>query len=88
MCLFGVRVFFVCLGFLTLGVHEELLAEEFEIEVIDVLSTPREALKANVLATPALAITSPSPVRTVVGDLSDARRVLLTLGIRAAGEGT
>lgn len=59
---------------------------EGKIEVIDVLLRPDLAEKAGILATPTLSYDlSPRP-RRVVGDLSDARRVLEFLGIEPNGE--
>ena len=48
------------------------LADRHRIEVIDVLTNPDRALKDRVLLTPTLFILEPFPMRTIVGDLSEA----------------
>jgi circadian clock protein KaiB len=51
-----------------------------ELEVIDVLAWPERALDDDVLVTPTLIKLSPPPARRLVGDLSDWRSVLSSLG--------
>jgi circadian clock protein KaiB len=52
-----------------------------ELEVIDVLAWPERALDEDVLVTPTLVKLSPRPARRIVGDLSDSRSVLGSLGM-------
>ncbi len=59
---------------------ERALADEADLEVIDLAERPEEAEPARVLATPLLVRQTPLPVRRVAGDLSDPERVLWTLG--------
>jgi circadian clock protein KaiB len=60
---------------------EEEAGAEYELTVCDVLAEPQAAEKAKVLATPTLLLSSPPPVRRIVGDLSDSARVLQLLGL-------
>jgi len=52
-----------------------------ELEVIDVLAWPELALDDDVLVTPTLVKLSPRPTCRIVGDLSDWRSVLSSLGV-------
>ena len=54
-----------------------------DIEVIDVLETPEQALQAHVFATPMLVKELPEPVQRILGDINDARRVLMLLDVEA-----
>jgi circadian clock protein KaiB len=51
-----------------------------ELEIVDLLVHPRRALDDKIIVTPTLLKLSPSPIGRVIGDLSDAAQVLLTLG--------
>jgi len=53
----------------------------YSLDVIDVFENPEEAYEAMILATPTLVKTLPSPVRRLVGDLSNQERVLAGLDI-------
>ena len=57
---------------------EHLLGRHL-IEVVDVLELPGQALANGVFLTPQLVIASPPPLRTIVGDLSDAAAILRSL---------
>jgi circadian clock protein KaiB len=59
----------------------EHLPERHEIEIVDVLSEPQRALTDGVFLTPTLVKLSPAPIRKIVGNLSDPKPVLLTLGL-------
>lgn len=61
---------------------DDVLAEEYEIEIIDVLEQPKLAEDERILATPTLIKKLPPPLRRVIGDLSDRDRVLLGLDLR------
>jgi circadian clock protein KaiB len=50
-----------------------------EIEIVDLLEYPLRALADGVVVTPTLLRLSPLPVRKVIGNLSDAKQVLLAL---------
>ena len=66
-----------------------LLDEEFgdccELEVVDVLDDPQAAEEHKVLATPTLIRELPTPIRRVIGDLSDRQQVLMGLDLKPLG---
>ncbi len=64
-------------------VCEENLAGRYEIEVIDLLENPRLAAGDEILAIPTLVRKLPTPVRKIIGNLSDTERVLVGLQLRA-----
>jgi len=59
------------------------LPERHSIEIIDVFKDPSRALADRVFMTPSLVKVSPAPMRTIVGTLSDADKVLSALGLSA-----
>ena len=59
----------------------DVLRNGCEVEVIDVLEQPQLAEEDRVLATPTVIRRVPGPERRVVGDLSDADRVLSGLDV-------
>jgi circadian clock protein KaiB len=52
-----------------------------EAEIIDVIREPERAEEAGILATPTLSYEASVRPRRIVGDLSDAKRILNFLGI-------
>jgi circadian clock protein KaiB len=54
-------------------------ATGYELEIVDMLDHPQRALTDGIVVTPTLIKLLPFPVERVVGDLSDANQVLLTL---------
>ena len=60
----------------------EALGDGVELDVVDLREQPAVAEEERILATPLLVRVSPPPVRRIVGDLSDADRVVWTLGLR------
>jgi circadian clock protein KaiB len=60
------------------------LEGQYRIEVIDLLQNPRLARDHQILALPTLVRQVPSPVRKIIGDLSNTERVLVGLDIRAS----
>jgi circadian clock protein KaiB len=58
----------------------EYLLVSDEIEIVDLLKDPLRALADGIIVTPTLLRLSPLPVQRVVGNLSDTRQVLMTLG--------
>ena len=60
------------------------LAGRYEIEVVDVFLEPKRALADGIFLTPTLVKLSPSPMRKIVGTLSQVERVLQALGLEAA----
>ncbi len=61
---------------------EEHLAGQYEIEVIDLLKDPALARGDQILAVPTLVRKLPTPVRKIIGDLSNTERVLVGLDLR------
>ncbi len=59
----------------------QYLPERHEIEIVDVTRDPQRALADGVLLTPQLLRIFPTPIRKVVGNLSQLQPVLQTLGI-------
>jgi circadian clock protein KaiB len=61
---------------------ERHLAGRYCLDVVDLYQQPARARDDQVMAAPTLVMTEPGPIRRLVGDLSDERRVLAGLGIR------
>lgn len=61
---------------------EEDLKKQYEMEVVDVLEHPQLAENERILATPTLIKELPPPIRRVIGDLTDAEKVLLGLDLQ------
>ena len=59
----------------------QLLSDAAAVEVIDVRERPELAEEDRILATPTLVRRAPTPVRKIIGDLSDTQRVLAGLEI-------
>ncbi|HSK09944.1 MAG TPA: circadian clock KaiB family protein [Vicinamibacterales bacterium] len=64
---------------------EENLAGRYVIEVIDLLENPRLAAGDEIIAIPTLVRKLPTPVRKIIGDLSNNERVLVGLQLRPQG---
>lgn len=60
---------------------ESDLRGEYEMIVVDVLARPQLAEDEKILATPTLVKQLPPPLRRVIGDLTDAEKVLLGLDL-------
>ena len=54
---------------------------DYRLEVVDCIREPQRALQDGVLVTPTLLKLEPNPKETIIGTLSDARKVALTLGL-------
>jgi circadian clock protein KaiB len=63
---------------------EEHLPGRYRIEIVDLLAHPERAATDQIIAVPTVVRRRPAPVRTSIGDLSDARRVLAALNFREA----
>jgi circadian clock protein KaiB len=61
---------------------EEHLLGRYQIEVIDLLTNPKLARGDQILALPAVVRQLPPPVRKIIGDFSNAERVMVGLDIR------
>jgi len=60
----------------------EHLAGEYRVVVIDLLKTPQLARGDQIVAVPTLVRNIPTPMRRIIGDLSNTERVLIGLDIR------
>jgi circadian clock protein KaiB len=63
---------------------ETHLAGRYAIEVIDLMENPKLAAGDQILAIPTLVRKLPSPVKKIIGDLSNEPRVLIGLDLRPA----
>ena len=58
------------------------LGVQYRIKVVDLVKNPGLARSDQILAIPTLVRRLPSPVRKIIGDLSDTERVLVGLDFR------
>ena len=65
-------------------VCESHLKGRYRITVIDLLKHPQLAKGDQILAIPTVVRKLPSPVRTIIGNLSDTARLLVGLDLRPA----
>lgn len=65
---------------------EERLKGRYELQVIDLYQQPGLAKGEQILAAPTLIKKLPLPLRRLVGDMSDAHRVMVGLDLRSEGE--
>jgi circadian clock protein KaiB len=63
---------------------DEHLDGKYKIEVIDLMANPRLAKEHQIVAIPTLVKKLPSPLRQIIGDLSDTERALVGLQLRPA----
>lgn len=64
---------------------EEHMHGAYKIQVIDLLDRPKLASGDQIIAVPTLVRRLPSPVKKIIGDLSNTERVLVGLDLRPAG---
>ena len=64
---------------------QEHLPERYRIEVIDLLQNPHLAAGDQILAVPTLVRRLPPPLKKIIGDLSNAERVLVGLDLKSGG---
>src|SRR5512143_299086 len=60
---------------------EDRLKGEYRIEVIDLLDNPQLAKGDQILAIPTLVRKLPTPIKKIIGDLSNTERVLVGLNL-------
>lgn len=65
---------------------EEQLQGRYDLEVIDIYQQPEAADGSQIIAAPTLIKQLPSPLRRIIGDLSDREQVIVGLGIRPKQE--
>ncbi len=63
---------------------EDHLAGKYKIEIVDLIKNPTLARGDQILALPTLVRKLPTPVRKIIGDLSNTERVLVGLDLRPA----
>lgn len=63
------------------AICETYLPGRYRIELIDIVTDRALAVHHQIIAIPTLVKLSPQPVRTIVGDLSDTKKVLTILEI-------
>ncbi len=61
---------------------EKHLAGHYEIEIVDLMQNPALAQADDIVALPTLVRRLPAPLRKIIGDLSDADRVLVGLRLQ------
>lgn len=64
---------------------DDLLDQNYQLEVVDVLEKPQEAEDQHIVATPTVVRIEPLPRRRIIGDLSNRERV--AVGLELIGEG-
>ncbi len=64
---------------------EEHLQGAYRIQVVDLLERPMLARGDQIVAVPTLVRRLPTPVKKIIGDLSNTERVLVGLDLRPAG---
>ena len=60
---------------------EKHLAGKYRVEIVDLMVNPQLARGDQILAIPTLVRKLPSPLRKVIGDLSQTERVLVGIGV-------
>jgi circadian clock protein KaiB len=65
------------------SVCDEHLAGRYTLEIIDVYQQPARIREDQVVAIPTLVKSGPSPLRRIIGDMSNRDRLLLGLGLPA-----
>jgi circadian clock protein KaiB len=61
---------------------ETHLAGKYSIELVDLLENPQLCIDDQVVAIPILVRQLPTPIRKIIGDLSDTERTLVGLQLR------
>lgn len=61
---------------------EEHLHGRYELEVIDIYQQPSLAAGDQIIAAPTLVKLTPSPLKKLIGDMSNTEKVLLGLNLR------
>jgi circadian clock protein KaiB len=65
------------------NICQKHLDGKYRIKVIDLLKNPKLARDHEILAVPTLVRQLPSPMRKIIGDLSNTERVLVGLDVKA-----
>jgi circadian clock protein KaiB len=67
---------------------DEHLAGRYSIEVVDLIENPALGRGDQILALPTLVRHLPTPIKKIIGDLSNTERVLVGLDLRPRRAGT
>ena len=67
------------------GLCEQHLQGTYRIQVVDLLERPKLASGDQIVAVPTLVRRLPTPVKKIIGDLSNTERVLVGLDLRPTG---
>ena len=68
------------------AICEQYLEGHYDLEVVDIYQSPLLAQEAEILAAPTLVKHLPSPMRRLIGDLSQHGKVLMLLGLKPKEE--
>jgi circadian clock protein KaiB len=60
---------------------DEYMSGQYRIEVIDLMENPQLARRDQIVAIPTLIRELPSPLKRIIGDLSNTERVLIGLDV-------
>lgn len=63
------------------NICEEYLKGEYSIEIIDLSKNPSLAIEDSIIALPTLVRKLPTPIKKIIGDLSNVEKVLIGLQI-------
>jgi circadian clock protein KaiB len=63
---------------------EKYLSGRYSLDVIDLMADPKLAQRDRIIAVPTLVRHMPEPIKRIIGDLSNSKRVLTRLGIDAS----
>jgi len=61
---------------------DEHLAGRYRVEVVDLLKSPQLAAGDQIIAVPTLVRRLPTPLKKIIGDLSNSQQVLVGLDLR------
>lgn len=61
---------------------EEYLKEQYSITIVDLIKNPRLAKGDQIIAIPTLVRKLPTPLKKIIGDLSNREKVLVGLNIK------
>ena len=64
---------------------DEHMNGEYSVEVIDLMENPQLARRDQIVAIPTLVRELPSPLKRIIGDLSNTERVLVGLDVFSRG---
>lgn len=63
------------------NVCEEYLPGRYKLEVVDIYQQPGKAAEEQIIAAPTLVKTLPKPLKRIIGDLADRKKVLAGLNL-------